>query len=65
MEGSNRVSTSAGQPGQQVVRAYLNWKDLAETQLRNVFTDPEVLSHLRKSAFWAIRDPAHQEFRDL
>ncbi len=63
MEGSNRVNTSAGLRERLVVTAYLSWKDLVETQLRNVFTDPGVLSHLRTAAFWAIRDPAHQDFR--
>jgi hypothetical protein len=63
IQGSNLVGSSAGQPERLHVTTYLNWTTATELQLRNVFTELDIVNHLRSAAYWAIRNPTYQDFR--
>ena len=62
-QGVNLSRGSAGRPERVHVSDYLNWMAATEAQLRNMFEDLDIRGHLRTAHFWAIRNPAFQDFR--
>jgi hypothetical protein len=65
VEGKNIQGSSPGQEVQIHAHVYLNWISAVEAQLRGIYTDPEVLSHTRSAAYWAIRNPTFHDFRAI
>lgn len=61
--GQDVAAGAAGQDEHRYLNTYLSWVELTEGHLRNVFSDLEVVHHLRTTAYWAIRDALFQPFR--
>lgn len=57
------ASSSGGEDEGRHLNRYLTWAGATETQLRNVFTDLDIVHHLRSTAYWAIRNALFQPFR--
>ncbi len=59
------VSFPATDPDASRLMNYVAWVNSTEKQLRNVFSDVEVVHQLRTTAYWAIRESHHQAYRVL
>jgi hypothetical protein len=65
MVGENIPGLSGGATDFQHADRYMNWVQAAQGQVRNLFTDLDTRNHFHSTAYWAIRNPAYQGFRDI
>jgi hypothetical protein len=65
IQANNISGTSAGQQPRLHATSYFNWVTATEGQVRNLFSDPDLAGHLRSTSYWAIRNPAFQDFRAI